>query len=128
MEVSYIFYIKLPVFDENILSADLTEDNETEKIIWKTDRTNLLTGLKINQKSKIIELNETSNGSLLNKINTLAESYKDISFKYKVEMENLFSTEQYFEKKASIEKRTFVYKGKKENKKNNWIFVNTLII
>lgn len=62
MEVSYIFYIKLPVFDENILSADLTEDNETEKIIWKKDRTNLLTGLKINQKSKIIELNETSNG------------------------------------------------------------------
>ena len=102
MEVSYIFYIKLPVFDENILSADLTEDNETEKIIWKKDRTNLLTGLKINQKSKIIELNETSNGSLLHKINTLTESYKDISFKYKVEMENLFSTEQYFEKKASI--------------------------
>ena len=102
MEVSYIFYIKLPVFDENILSADLTEDNETEKIIWKKDRTNLLTGLKINQKSKIIELNETSNGSLLHKINTLAESYKDISSKYKVEMENLFSTEQYFEKKASI--------------------------
>ena len=77
----------------------------------------MLTGLKINQKSKIIELNETSNGSLLHKINTLAESYKDISFKYKVEMENLFSTEQYFEKKASIEKRTFVYNGKKENKK-----------
>ena len=128
MEVSYIFYIKLPVFDENILSADLTEDNETEKIIWKKDRTNLLTGLKINQKSKIIELNETSNGSLLNKINTFAESYKDISFKCKVEMENLFSTEQYFEKKARIEKRTFVYNGKKENKKNNWIFVNTLII
>ena len=102
MEVSCIFYIKLPVFDENILSADLTEDNETEKIIWKKDRTNLLTGLKINQKSKIIELNKTSNGSLLHKINTLAESYKDISFKYKVEMENLFSTEQYFEKKASI--------------------------
>ena len=62
----------------------------------------MLTGLKINQKSKIIELNETSNGSLLHKINALAESYKDISFKYKVEMENLFSTEQYFEKKASI--------------------------
>ena len=46
MELSYIFYIKLPVFDENILSADLTEDNETEKIIWKKEKDEFVNGIK----------------------------------------------------------------------------------
>ena len=38
MEVSYIFYKELPVFDEKVLSAKLTENNEIEEIISKKDR------------------------------------------------------------------------------------------
>ena len=51
MEVSYIFYKEQPAFDENIFSANLTENNEIKEIILKKDRTPLFMGLKINQKS-----------------------------------------------------------------------------
>ena len=59
MEVSYIFYKEQPAFDENIFSANLTENNEIKEIILKKNRTPLFMGLKINQKSEITELNET---------------------------------------------------------------------
>ena len=90
MEVSYIFYKEQPAFDENIFSANLTENNEIKEIILKKDRTPLFMGLKINQKSEITELNKTLDELLSKKKNALAESIKDISFTRKMEMENLF--------------------------------------
>lgn len=54
-------------------SANLTENNEIQEIYFKKDRRHLLTGLKINQKSEIIELNKVSDGLLLNKIEALAD-------------------------------------------------------
>ena len=66
-------------------------------------------------------------GLLSSKSEALAESIKDISFKCKMEMENFISTEQYFERKADVKKYTFVYNGKKENKKT-LNFMITLII
>ena len=64
MEVSYIIDKELPVLDENIFSANLTENNKMQWIILKKDRTHLLRGLKTNKKykNKIIDLNETLAG------------------------------------------------------------------
>ena len=64
MEVTYIIDKELPVLDENIFSANLTENNKMQWIILKKDRTHLLRGLKTNKKNKnkIIDLNETLAG------------------------------------------------------------------
>ena len=48
MDLSHIFYKKLPVDDDNIFSANLAENNKIEEFSSRKDQKYMVTGLSIN--------------------------------------------------------------------------------
>ena len=49
MEPIYIFYRELPLDENNIFTASLTEKNEIEEVRFKKSKEHAITGLSINQ-------------------------------------------------------------------------------
>ena len=56
MDINYVFYKELSLFDENIFSANLAENKEIEEIRLNLDNQHLITSLKVNQKSEKLKL------------------------------------------------------------------------
>lgn len=98
MEVSYIFYKEQPAFDENIFSANRTENNEIKEIILKKDRTPLFMGLKINQKSEITELNKTLDELLSKKKTLLQKALKIFLLRVKWKWKTYFKQSKILKK------------------------------
>ena len=105
MDINYVFYKELPILDENIFSANLAENNEIEEISYKKYNRHLITGLKVNQKSKTTKI---SDELLSNAIDT-----KNVSFRFVMEMENLFFAAVKFQKKDDVKKQKFIYNNEK---------------
>ena len=70
----------------------------------------MITNLKINQKTNIIEI---SNEQLSNAIDAIVQKSKNVSFRCVMEMENLFFTAVEFEKQDDVKNKTFTYKDEK---------------
>ena len=102
----------MPVLDENMFSADLTENDEIEEIILKKDKQNLLTSMKINQinNGQIIEIKRDIGDVTAAKNDVLAQQAKIYSLRCKMEMDDLFSMEKSFEKKDDVKRHIFIYK------------------
>ena len=49
MEPIYIFYRELPLDENNIFTASLTDKNEIEEVRFKKSKEHAITGLSINQ-------------------------------------------------------------------------------
>ena len=49
MEPAHVFYYELPLDENNIFSANLPENNETEEIKFKKSKNYAISGLAINQ-------------------------------------------------------------------------------
>ena len=73
MDVNFIYYKKLPLLDENIFSANLSQDNEIEEISLKNSNQHLSTNLKINKKTDIVKI---SGEQLSNAIGAIAQKIK----------------------------------------------------
>ena len=69
MDVNFIYYKELPLLDENILSSNLSQNNKIEVISLKKSNQNMITNLKINQKTDIMEI---SDKQLSNAIDAIA--------------------------------------------------------
>ena len=110
MDINYVFYKELPLFDENIFSANLAENKEIEEIRLNLDNQHLITSLKVNQKSEKIEI---SDELLSNSLIAIAQKAKNVSFRCNMEMENVFFSSCEFEKKDDVKKQTFKYNNKK---------------
>ena len=54
--VNFIYYKELPLLDENKFSANLSQNNEIEEIFLKKSNQHMITNLKINKKSDVIEI------------------------------------------------------------------------
>ena len=78
MDVEFVFYKELPLFDENIFFANLAENNEIEEIRLKKDNQHLITGLKVNLKNAngIIEIKKEIDDVTTAKIDVLSEKAK----------------------------------------------------
>ena len=53
MEFSHVFYKELSVDEDNILSANLTENNQIEQIKLKKSKIYAISGLSIDQELKL---------------------------------------------------------------------------
>ena len=73
MDVNFIYYKGLPLLDENIFSANLSQKNEIEEISLKKSNQHIITILKINQKPDIIEVYKEQ---LSNEIDSIAQNQK----------------------------------------------------
>ena len=69
MDVNFIYYKELPLLDENIFSANLSQNNKIEVISLKKSNQHMITNLKINQKTDIMEI---SDKQLSNAIDAIA--------------------------------------------------------
>ena len=70
MEPVHIFYKDLPVDENNIFIANLTEKNEVEEVKFKKSREYAVTGLSINQDigTDFIAVGETDRQEVLSKL------------------------------------------------------------
>ena len=50
MDVNFIYYKEIPLLDENIFSANLSQNIEIEEISLKISNQHMIANLKINQK------------------------------------------------------------------------------
>ena len=69
MDVNFIYYKELPLLDGNIFSANLSQNNKIEVISLKKSNQHMITNLKINQKTDIMEI---SDKQLSNAIDAIA--------------------------------------------------------
>ena len=97
MDINFIYYKELPLLDENIFSANLSQNNEIEEISLKKPNQHMITNLKINKRPDRIEI---SDEQLSNANNAITHKSKNVSFRCVVEMENLAFTEVEFDNKA----------------------------
>ena len=97
MNVKFIYYKELPLLDENIFSANLSQNNKIEKISLKESNQHMIINLKINKKTDIIEI---SHKKLSNAIDAIAQKSKNVSFRCVMEMENLFLQQSNLENKT----------------------------
>ena len=58
MDANFIYYKELPLLDENIFSANLSQNNEIEEISLKKSNQHIITNLKINQKTNIFKISD----------------------------------------------------------------------
>ena len=70
MDVNFIYYKELPLLDGNIFSSNLSQNNKIEEISLKKSNQNMITNLKINQKTDIMEI---SDKQLSNAIDAIAQ-------------------------------------------------------
>ena len=70
MDVNFTYYKELLFLDENIFSANLSQNNEVEQISLKKSNQHMITNLKINKKTDVIEI---SDEQLSNAIDTIAQ-------------------------------------------------------
>ena len=54
----FICYKELTLFDENLFSANLSQNNEIEGISLKKPNQHMITNLKTNQKTDVIEISD----------------------------------------------------------------------
>ena len=85
-----------------------------EEISLKKSNQHMITNLKINQKTDIIEI---SDEQLSNVIDAIAQKSKNVSFRCVMEMENLFFTAIEFEKQDDVKTRRLRIKMKNTRKK-----------
>ena len=70
MDVNFTYYKELLFLDENIFSANLSQNNEVEQISLKKSNQHMITNLKINKKTDVIEI---SDEQLSNTIDAIAQ-------------------------------------------------------
>ena len=114
MDVNFTYYKKLPLLHENIFSANFSQNNETEEISLRKSNQHMITNLRINQKTDIIEI---SDEQLSNAIDAIAQKSENVSFSCVMEIENLFFTAVEFEKQDDVKKQTLTYKDEKHEEK-----------
>ena len=81
MDVNFIYYKELPLFDENTFSVNLPQNNEIEEISLKKSNQHMIKNLKINQKTDIIKI---SDEQLSNAIDTIAQKSKNVSYSSRI--------------------------------------------
>ena len=114
MDVNFIYYKELPFLDKNIYSTNSSQNNKTEEICFKKSNQDMITNLKINQKTDIIKI---SDEQLSNAIDAIAQKSKHVSFKCVMDMENLFFTAVEFEKQDDVKNRQLSIKMRNKRKK-----------
>ena len=114
MDVNFIYYKELLLLDENIFSANLSQNNEIEEISLGKSNQHMITNLKINQNTDLIEI---SNEQLSNAIDAIAQKSKNVCFRCVIERKNIFFTAVEFEKQDDVKKPTFMYKDEKHEEK-----------
>ena len=66
MEPSYIFYKELPIDENNIFEANISEKNEAENVLFKKSNKYTITGLSINQDTdNLIEVTDRNRQRIL---------------------------------------------------------------
>ena len=103
MDHSHIFYKELPVDDENIFSANLAENNETEEVSLKKDKIYMVTGLSRYQKTDtdVIIPNLNVRNSLSDMIKCYEEERKRINLGSHFLKKDLFDATIPFKKKVA---------------------------
>ena len=79
MEPSYIFYKELPIDENNIFEANISEKNEAENVLFKKSNKYTITGLSINQDTdNLIEVTDRNRQRILQEfIENLLKEEKD---------------------------------------------------
>ena len=92
MEPIHIFYKELPVNEENIFIADITEKNEVENVKFKKLFEYAVTGLSINQEtdSNLVAVIDTNRQTVLsNLIQKLVKEKKEPDLDLKIYNEEM---------------------------------------
>ena len=87
MEPIHIFYKQLPVDEDSIFAADITEKNQVENVKFKKSLEYAVTGLSINQDigSALVSVTDTDRqNSLRSNIQKLVKEKKDPDFDLKI--------------------------------------------
>ena len=104
MGMSHIFYEELPADDDNIFSANPTENNEIEEVVLRKDQNYMITGLSINQKidSNAIIPDHDARNSLNDMITTYEKEKQVFYLTCKIYKEGVFKYENLFQKRSNI--------------------------
>ena len=92
MEFSHVFYKEPPVDEDNIFSANLTENNEIEQIKLKKSKIYAISGLSIDQdlKSNVSLPNTEGRKALRDILTVYAEEKKSFNLGLKIYKEGYF--------------------------------------
>ena len=92
MEFSHVFYKEPPVDEDNIFSANLTENNEIEQIKLKKSKIYAISGLSIDQdlKSNVSLPNTEGRKALRDILTVYAEEKKSFNLDLKIYKEGYF--------------------------------------
>ena len=111
MEFSHVFYKELPVDEDNIFSANLTENNEIEQIKLKKSKIYAISGLSIYQdlKSNVSLPNIERRKVLSDILSVYAEEQKSFNLGLKIYKEGYFDTIVPFQKRTDVLVNSFQY-------------------
>ena len=105
MEPIYIFYRELPLDENNISTASLTEKNEIEEVRLKKSKEYAITGLSINQdiNSALVAVADIEKQEAIsNLIQKLVKEKKEPDLDLKIYFEEAFEKVIPFDKKGSF--------------------------
>lgn len=100
IEFSHVFYRKLPLDEDNIFSANLTEYKKVEQISFKTSKLCPISGLSIDQgtASNVSLPNIEEKETLTDILRTYVEEKNKFNFDLKTYKEDYFDITVYFVK------------------------------
>ena len=108
MEFSHVFYKEIPLDEDNIFSANLTENNEVEQIKFKKSKVYAISGLSIDQ-SNVSLLNAERKKSLSDILRTYTEEKNKFNLDLKIFKENYFDINVPFQKRTNVLISRFQY-------------------
>lgn len=126
MGMSHIFYKELPADDDNIFSANPTENNEIEEVVLRKDQNYMITGLSINQRidSNVIIPDHDARNSLNDMITTYEKEKQVFYLTCKIYKEGVFKYENPFQKRSNILVTGYQYFDTTINKNKTIEFYN----
>ena len=111
MDFSHIYYKLIPVDEDQIFSANLTENNEVEQIKFKKSKIYAMSGLSINQdtQSNVYLPNAERKKALSDIIRKYAEEKNKFHLDLKIYKENYFDINVPFQKRKDVLINGFQY-------------------
>ena len=111
MEFSRVFYKEIPLDEDNIFSANLTENNEVEQIKLKKSELYAISGLSIDQdlKSKVSLPNIEGRKALSDILRVYAEEKKSFNLDLKIYKIGYFEIIVLFKKRTDVLINSFQY-------------------